>query len=48
MSFLTKALGRPETDKPYILLVVGHPSEDATVPEHAKQKKSLEQISSFF
>jgi iodotyrosine deiodinase len=47
MSFLNQVLGRPKSDKPYILLVVGHPSETATVPEHAKRKKSLEQISSF-
>jgi hypothetical protein len=28
-------------------LVVGHPSEDATIPEHALQKKSLDNISTF-
>jgi iodotyrosine deiodinase len=47
MSFLNRVLDRPKSDKPYILLVVGHPSETATVPVHAKQKKSLQQISSF-
>ena len=47
MSFLNEILGRPETEKPYILLVVGHPAENATVPMAAKQKKTLEQIASF-
>ncbi|UPT64893.1 MAG: nitroreductase family protein [Hyphomonadaceae bacterium JAD_PAG50586_4] len=47
MSFLNKALGRPDWEKPYILLVVGHPASDATVPLHATMKKPLEQIASF-
>jgi len=47
MSFLNQVLGRPETEKPYILLVVGHPAADATVPAHAKAKKSLAEIASF-
>lgn len=47
MSFLNEVLGRPDTEKPHILLVVGHPADDATVPLHAKRKKTLEQIASF-
>ena len=47
MSFLSKICERPDTERPYMLLVVGHPSEDATVPEHALQKKALAQICSF-
>lgn len=47
MGFLNEVLERPQSEKPYILLVVGHPAEDATVPTYAKQKKSLEQIASF-
>lgn len=47
MSFLNEVLGRPEYEKPYILLVVGHPKDDAKVPAHAKNKKPLEQIASF-
>jgi iodotyrosine deiodinase len=47
MSFLNKALNRPEWEKPYILLVVGHPAENACVPKHAIEKKPLEQIASF-
>ena len=48
MSFLNAILGRPKTEKPYLLLVVGHPAENASVPKYAKEKKSLEQISSFW
>jgi nitroreductase len=44
MKFLNEELGRPPTEKPLMVIVVGHPSEDATVPEHALKKKSLNQI----
>jgi len=47
MSFLNEVLGRPDTEKPYILLVVGHPAADAMVPAHAKEKKPLAEIASF-
>jgi nitroreductase len=48
MNFLNQICQRPNTDKPYILLVTGYPAEDATVPVHATVKKSLEDITSFF
>jgi iodotyrosine deiodinase len=47
MSFLNEILGRPDTEKPYIVLVVGHAALDATVPAHAKVKKPLHEIASF-
>ena len=47
MKFLNQILDRPATERPYILLVVGHPAEDATVPAAATIKKPLEQIASF-
>ena len=47
MKFLNQILARPSTERPYILLVVGHPAEDATVPAAAKIKKPLDQIASF-
>jgi len=47
MNFLNEVLGRPDTEKPYILLVVGHPTADAMVPAHAKAKKRLDEIASF-
>lgn len=45
MGFLNKILGRPENEKPYILLIVGYPEEGARVP--AITKKSLTEIASF-
>ena len=48
MKFLTPVLNRPASEKPTMIIAVGHPAENATVPEVAKMKKPLEQISSFF
>lgn len=47
MTFLTEICQRPDTERPYMLLVVGHPASDASIPEHATIKKTLPQISSF-
>jgi hypothetical protein len=47
MRFLNEICHRPENEKPYMILVAGHAAENATVPRHAKVKKSLEQISTF-
>ena len=48
MNFLNEVCGRPPSEKPYLLLVVGHPAGDATMPEHAAVKKPLDEISAFF
>jgi hypothetical protein len=48
MSFLNEICDRPETDKPYVLLVVGHAAPEATVPAHAKRKKRLDEIADFW
>ncbi len=48
MKFLNDALGRPASEKPTMIIAVGHPSEAATVPSVAKMKKPLDEISSFF
>lgn len=47
MSFLNELCGRDPHDKPYILMVVGYPKEGATIPEHAMEKKPLEEIATF-
>jgi iodotyrosine deiodinase len=47
MSFLTKICGRPEDERPYMLIIAGYPAANATVPKHARNKKSLAQISTF-
>jgi iodotyrosine deiodinase len=46
MGFLNEMLGRPTNEKPYLLLVVGYPADDATVPNIGK--KPLPEIASFF
>ncbi|MEP2715256.1 nitroreductase family protein [Pseudophaeobacter sp.] len=45
MKFLNAALGRPASEKPTMIIAVGHPSSDATVPGVAKLKKPLAEIS---
>lgn len=47
MKFLGAICSRPADEKPMMLLVVGHPAPGATVPVHAVQRKSLEQVSSW-
>jgi iodotyrosine deiodinase len=44
MKFLNAMCGRPESEKPVMILVVGHAAEGATVPAVAKRKKPLDQI----
>ncbi len=44
MKFLNGLLGRPPSEKPVMILAVGHPAEDATIPAVAKIKKPLDQI----
>lgn len=43
MNFLSKLLGRPSNERPYLLLPVGYPADDATVPD-IKKKTSEEVI----
>jgi len=45
MKFLSELVGRPATEKPYMILVTGYPAEKAEVP--AITRKSLEEIASF-
>jgi iodotyrosine deiodinase len=48
MSFLNEMLGRPAQEKPVMILPVGYPADDATVPAVAKRKKAFEVIASVF
>jgi nitroreductase len=45
MNFLNEILGRPSNERPFLLLVVGYPAEDAQVPQISK--KPLEEIAVF-
>lgn len=44
MKFLNSAFKRPPTERPYLLLVVGYPSKNCTVP--AIKRKALTEIAS--
>ena len=45
MGFLNKVCNRPENERGYMVVVVGHPAEDCTVPD--LERKSLEEVSTF-
>ena len=45
MKFLNEILERPSNERPFLLLVVGYPAEDARVP--AIRRKALEEFVSF-
>jgi nitroreductase len=45
MKFLNQILGRPTSERPFLLLVTGYPAADAEVPDISR--KSLEDFTSF-
>jgi len=45
MKFLNEILNRPKSERPFLLLVVGYPADDARVPDI--KRKSLHEFSSF-
>ena len=45
MKFLNEILNRPKSERPFLLLVVGYPADDAKVPDI--KRKSLHEFSSF-
>jgi iodotyrosine deiodinase len=45
MKFLNEILGRPKSERPFLLLVVGYPADDARVPDITR--KSQDEYSSF-
>lgn len=42
MGFLVRILKRPPNERPYVIIPIGHPSDDATVPDIAR--KPLEEV----
>ena len=48
MKFLPELCGRPAHEKAVMILPVGHPAADATVPAVAKRKKPMDEIMSVF
>jgi nitroreductase len=45
MGFLNEILGRPDNERPFLVMVTGYPAEDARVP--LIQKKSLQELVTF-
>jgi iodotyrosine deiodinase len=45
MTFLREICGRPESEKPFLILPVGYPAEDCEVPD--LQRKFLDEIAEF-
>ncbi len=45
MKFLNEILGRPKSERPFLLLVVGYPASDAEVPDITR--KSLDEFTSW-
>lgn len=45
MKFLNGLLGRPDNERPFLILVAGHPAADATVPDITK--KPIDDIAVF-
>ena len=45
MGFLSRILERPRNERPFVLLPVGYPAGDATVPD--LERKSLEEVAVF-
>jgi nitroreductase len=42
MNFISKALNRPENERPMLLIPVGYPAENAEVPDlHRKSKEAV-------
>ncbi len=48
MKFLPELCGRPASEKAVMIIPVGYPSGDATVPAVAKRKKPLDEIMTVF
>ncbi len=46
MNFLSKVLNRPDNERPFLLLPVGYPAENAEVPD--LKRKPLEEVAVFY
>lgn len=44
MGFLNRVCGRPEREKPFVLIVTGYPAADARTPAAARIRKPLDQV----
>ena len=44
MKFLSEVLGRPETERPFLLIPVGYPADDCMVPKKALLRRPLDDV----
>ena len=44
MKFLAELLGRPANERAYMLIPVGYPASDCTVPVHAVSRKPIDEV----
>ena len=44
MKFLCQALNRPDNERPFLLIPVGHPADDCKVPRKALERKPLDEV----
>jgi len=44
MKFLAEVLGRPDNERAYMLVPVGYPTDDCTVPAHALPRRPLDEV----
>ena len=44
MAFLNEVLGRPRHERPFLLIPVGHASDDCEVPEKALERRPLDEV----
>jgi len=45
MGFLSRVLGRPKNERPFVLLPVGYPADDCTVPD--LKRRTLDEVAEF-
>lgn len=46
--FSEQVCGRDnDVDRPYMLIVAGHPDEAAIIPDHSTNKKAFDEIANF-
>ena len=46
MNFLQEVLGRPDNERAFLLVPVGYPADDATVPDISR--KSAKEVIQFY
>ncbi|MEH6403187.1 MAG: nitroreductase family protein [Sneathiella sp.] len=47
MKFLNEVCDRPDNEKAFLILVAGHPADDAVIPRKSQIKKNLKEMATF-